>query len=823
MVRKRRGFVKIRGAYRPPDQAYLLPIMTDSLREALQASLGTAYTIERELHGGGMSRVFIAEDAGLGRRIVVKVMPPEMAGTVSLARFEREIRVAARLQHPHIVPLLSSAQTASGIPFYTMPFVRGESLRERITRSGELSVAEATRILRDVAAALAYAHGEGVVHRDIKPDNVILSGGVAVVTDFGVAKAMDVASTQEGAGIPATGITSLGVALGTPAYMSPEQASADPQVDHRADIYSFGVMAYELLTGAPPFANRPPQRMLAAHVAETPEPVSKHRPQIPIAVGSLVMRCLEKRAADRPQSADEIVRVLDELATPSGGTLPSGTAAGAALPRRVLIIAASVAVLVVIAIAAARILSRETGPHPAKSIAVLPFTTMGVASANDFFSEGMTEEITGALTKIPGLSVAPRSTAAAAAGQNIDPVRAGRLLHVDAVLRGSVQRDGERVRINVALINVADGFQIWSEKYVQELKDVFDVQDKIAKAIAAGLQVRLAGGAAATLVRAETVNPEAHTLYLQGMYLWNRRTPGTINQAIAYLERATQRDSTYARAFAGLGLAYAISPNFGDADTKSTVAKALAAARHATALDSTLGEAYAAIGWAEQQLWHNRAALAAYENAIRHDTTFATGWHWRALLLDHLGRFDDAIRSIRRARELEPTSLVIATNVGLVESHAKRIAAAESSYRKAIELDPNFSVAHRNLGVLLAYQRRFDEAIAEQKRGIELQSGWLSSSSAWLACTYAMAGKTTEARALLAEVLGHAKTERVSEAAIAEVYSALGEQEEALRWLARAVENYDPILDANSRDARLDKLRADPRGAALLARTEAMQ
>src|SRR5437867_2385216 len=252
--------------------------MSQSLRDKLQSTLGDAYTLERELGGGGMSRVFVAEDNALGRKIVVKMLPAETAAGVSVERFKREIQVVAHLQHPHIVPVLSAGQIDE-LPFYTMPFVKGESLRTRLSRSGEMSVNEAVHVLRDVAAALAYAHGEGVVHRDIKPDNVIVSGGVAVVTDFGVSKAVDVAVTEGGR--TQTGITSLGVALGTPAYMSPEQASADPHVDHRADLYSFGCLAYELLTGASPFAGRPPQQILAAHVTETPEPLLKRRPNVP--------------------------------------------------------------------------------------------------------------------------------------------------------------------------------------------------------------------------------------------------------------------------------------------------------------------------------------------------------------------------------------------------------------------------------------------------------------------------------------------------------------------------------------------------------------
>jgi Tol biopolymer transport system component/tRNA A-37 threonylcarbamoyl transferase component Bud32 len=289
------------------------------LREQLQAKLGPAYALDREIEGGGMSRVLLARDTALRRDVVVKLLRPELLTGVSVERFKREIHLAATLQHPHIVPLLSAGDV-EGLPFYTMPFVRGESLRARLTKAGELSVNETIHILRDIAAALAHAHAEGVVHRDIKPENVMLSGGVAVVTDFGVAKAVDVAAAE--ATDTKSGLTSVGIALGTPAYMSPEQASADPHVDHRADIYSFGCVAYEMLSGAAPFGNRPPQQVLAAHVSETPEPLAKRRPNTPAALAALVMKCLEKRPGDRPQSAEELLNALDAISTPSRGTAP---------------------------------------------------------------------------------------------------------------------------------------------------------------------------------------------------------------------------------------------------------------------------------------------------------------------------------------------------------------------------------------------------------------------------------------------------------------------------------------------------------------------
>jgi eukaryotic-like serine/threonine-protein kinase len=271
----------------------------------LEHALGTAYRLERELGGGGMSRVYLAQELALGRQVVIKVLPPDLAAAINVERFRREIQLAAKLQHPHVVPLLAAGQ-AGDLLYYTMPFIEGESLRSQLSRKGELPVTEAVRYLRDVVDALAYAHEQGVLHRDIKPDNVMLSRHHALVTDFGVAKALSEAADQAGA----SGFTSAGVAMGTPAYMAPEQAAADPTIDHRADIYSVGAMAYEMLTGHPPFSGRTPQQLLAAHVSRAPEPVNTVRATVPADLAAIVMRCLEKRPADRWQSAEDLLRAL---------------------------------------------------------------------------------------------------------------------------------------------------------------------------------------------------------------------------------------------------------------------------------------------------------------------------------------------------------------------------------------------------------------------------------------------------------------------------------------------------------------------------------
>ncbi|MGH7751560.1 MAG: serine/threonine-protein kinase, partial [Gemmatimonadales bacterium] len=291
--------------------------MNPNLEEQLQIALGEAYLLERELGGGGMSRVFLAEEVRLGRRVVVKLLPPEMSLGVSVERFEREIQLAARLQHPHIVPLLT-AGSSDDLLYYIMPFIEGESLRAKLAREGELPVAEVLRILRDVVDALAYAHNHQVVHRDIKPDNVLLAGKHALVTDFGVAKAVSESTGGQS-------LTSLGVALGTPLYMAPEQAAANPNIDHRADLYAVGVLAYEMLCGRPPFTGPNPQAVLSAHVTQAPEPCSAHRPAVSGALNELVMRCLEKHPADRWQRAEELLPHFEAMLTPTGGITPTGT------------------------------------------------------------------------------------------------------------------------------------------------------------------------------------------------------------------------------------------------------------------------------------------------------------------------------------------------------------------------------------------------------------------------------------------------------------------------------------------------------------------
>ncbi|MEO8578008.1 MAG: serine/threonine-protein kinase, partial [Gemmatimonadales bacterium] len=529
--------------------------MTSALQDQLQESLGSAYTIDRELGGGGMSRVFLAAENRFNRKVVVKVLSPDLAAGVSAERFEREIQLAARLQQANIVPLLATGDT-NGLPYFTMPFVEGESLRARIAAHHKFSITETVGILRDVARALSYAHAAGIVHRDIKPDNVLLSHGAAVVTDFGIAKALSDSRTEAGG----SSLTQTGTSLGSPAYMSPEQVAGDPNVDHRADLYAFGCMGYELLAGEQPFSADTPQRVFAAHLTQKPRPIESLRSEVPRSLAAIIMRCLEKEPADRPATAAEILTALESVST-SDANAPATTTRETRNPSvRRIAVAAGVLLLIAIGGAAIRKLYTPAGSSSTdKSVAVLPLANLSGDKANDYFGEGLAEEITGAIAKA-GVRVVGRRSAFTLAAKGASAGEIARELHVGNVLQGSVQRAGDQVRISVSLISAPDESVLWSEKYDRPIKDVFAVQDEIARAVAG--ELKLAGNQ--RLRNIETVNPEAHAAYLQGLYLWNRRNAPVLRQSIARFAEAVRLDPNYAQAYGGMAMAYVVMPAYDD-------------------------------------------------------------------------------------------------------------------------------------------------------------------------------------------------------------------------------------------------------------------
>ena len=732
--------------------------MTPDLRDQLQHTLGASYTLERELGGGGMSRVFVAEDTALGRSVVVKVLPPEMASGVSIERFKREITLAARLQHPHIVPLLSAGE-AGGLPYFTMPFVEGESLRARLVRGEEIPLKAAVHLLREVASALAYAHRKGVIHRDIKPENVLITEQHAMVTDFGVAKAISAATQAD-----RDGLTSVGVALGTPAYMAPEQVAGDPDTDHRADIYAFGVIAYELLAGRAPFAGRPAQALMAAHVLETPEAISNRRAGVPAELSALVMRCLEKSPDNRPQSAEDILRRLDDVP---------------ATHRE----------------------QKDARP----SIAVLPMVNTSGDPENEHFSDGLTDELIGVFSKVDGITVTGRTSTFALKGKGLSVRAITDLLHVEHVLEGSVRRAGDRLKVRVQLVN-ADGSVIWSESYDRRLEDVFAVQEEIAQAVVRALEVKLVA-ARGPLVRPATKDLTAYDLFLKGRYVRRGMAPDQMRLAIQYFEQAVARDPSYARAYAWLSDTHWLQIVLASRPTSEEVPLAREYATAALALDSSLAEAY----WAMAQLlagfdWDRPAAERAFKRAIVLDPGFEEARHLYGIFLFHWSRIDEAEAELTRTLEIDPLLAAAHHTFGRLHLSMRRPDQAITHLREALTLEPMFSLVHSQLGHAYLQKGMSAEAITEFEAGARIGS---PSDKAHLAYGYARVGRHEDAKAILANLVSPGNYPPPFHMALA--YVGLDDHNEAFRWLEQAREEHAPWLITVNIDRAFDPLRVDSR------------
>ncbi|MBI1809621.1 MAG: protein kinase [Gemmatimonadetes bacterium] len=767
------------------------------LRARLQATLGDAYTLDRELGGGGMSRVFTAIERALGRTVVVKVIAPELAEGVSAERFGREIQLAASLQQANIVPLLAAGD-AGGVPYYTMPFVQGESLRGRLSSGAPISVSEGVSILKDVARALSYAHAHGVVHRDIKPDNVLLSHGAAVVTDFGIAKAVSAARTLPGAST----LTQAGTSIGTPAYMAPEQIAGDPNVDHRADLYAWGCLAYELFTGRPPFVGDTPQRILAAHLGEQPAPIAAKRADLPLSLSNLVMRCLQKEPAQRPAGADEILRDLDTAFTPgaSSAERPAGTNRG---PRRNLRIALAIAVVTIGVVGGLFLRGRARSA-----------TAAG-------FGIGLSEEITRALSK-NGVRVVGRTSASALQAQGLDERAIARQLGVGSLLTGSVQRADGSVRITVSLVSAADGTVRWTDKYDRPLTNVFALQDEIARTVAGKLLGAVASGRSVATARNETSDPEAYALFLQGQVLFNRRTAQSLQQAIALLDKAVQRDPKFARAQGLLAMSYALLPVYDPRDVDRSLARALSAADQAIAIDSTVAEAYTAKAWMRRNSHESREADRLFQRSIALDSTVATAWGWYGLLAMEKREYAAAHQRIAKAAELEPVSMVTRVWEAQTLIAERREAEAEALTRRTVELDSTYALNWDTRAIALTALGRHAEAVAIMERRVALlPPPPLTETHGILAYCYARAGRMADARRVVEQMRnangGHVPATGVLAATLWE----LGEHDAAVTLLEEAFRTYTGWLNIYANAERFDHMRKDPRAAAILEKVAA--
>jgi TolB-like protein/tetratricopeptide (TPR) repeat protein len=791
------------------------------LIDHLTTALGPGYAIERELGGGGMSRVFVAYDASLERRVAVKVLPEHLAASVSVDRFRREILLSAGLQHPHIVGVLS-AGVSDGLPFFVMPYVEGESLGTRLA-AGPLSVRQTVSIMKDVVRALAYAHERGVVHRDIKPHNILLSAGAATVTDFGVAKA--ISSARRSGGDRGGTLTSAGTSLGTPLYMAPEQAAADPDVDHRADIYALGVTAYEMLAGNAPFSGLPPRALLAARMSEDPPRLDTVRADVPTALADLIARCLARDPADRPQSALELLTELDDPAMVSGVfTAP---------PPRVSLWrslrdwrVAAAALIALAAMGGAASLRRPTGGFVAPAaaatapttIVVLPLVSIGADSANAYLAEGITNELAAALARVPGVRVVSptRAKAMLAAGQS--PSEIGKALHGAQQLEGTVQREGKRLRVTARLVGVSDGVMYWSDMYERNVTDLLTVQAELAKAITGAVGDAVGREPAAPPPAAASMGSEssaAYDLYLRGRFQLGRRSAAALRRAIAFFEQAIDKDPRFAPAYSGLADARGLLPLYANVPAEPALAAALKSADRAIALDSTLAEAWASRGVLQGRSWKWAEAERDFRRAIALNPQYAPAHQWLGELFLVTGRLPEATRALERAVQLDQSSPVVVGSLALALSLSGRTAEAITMAERAVSYDSSLLVTRFMLGATRLYARQPREAVAPLEAAVKIDPE-SPSALGLLGFAYGASGDVDAARRTRARVEAMPAGPG-TDVAIARIALSTGDTTTALDHLERAARARDPFFATESATSPVfSSLRESERYAELL-------
>jgi serine/threonine protein kinase/Tfp pilus assembly protein PilF len=774
------------------------------------------YKILEKLGEGGMGVVYKAHDTMLDRDVALKFLPAHVSVSQEIkARFLQEAKAAAALNHAHICTI-HGVEEEGGQMFIVMEYIEGCTLRTTLPFP---KVNDALSVAIQIGEALQEAHSKGIVHRDIKADNIMLtSKGQAKVMDFGLAKLRG-----------SLKLTKTSSTVGTLAYMAPEQIQGG-EVDVRSDIFSFGVLLFEMLTGKTPFRGEHEAAMMYSILNEEPGSVQQNRQDVTADVDRIIHRALEKDPEDRYQSVADMVSELrreqkksTRVIRPSAAepTIPRTSEAEMAsdipvknLKSRLTLLSALGLGLFALALA----IYFFSGHHQTiDSLAVLPFENVGADPNTEYLSDGITESLMNSLSQLSNLTVMSRSSVFHYKGKDIDPQKAGKELGVKAVLAGRVTQRGNNLQISAELVDVSNNSHIWGEQYNKKLSDILAVQEDISKEISQQLRLKLVREDEKKLTKRSTENTEAYQLYWKGKFHWNKRKDDALQKAVEYFNQAIEKDPGYALAYAGLASTYAVLPEYSGLPARDFMAKAETAARKAQELDATLAEPHAVLGYIKYVFqWDWEGAEIEFRRAIELDPNSPTTHHWYCIFLRVQAKFEEALSEIKRAQDLDPLSPVINANVGEVLSYMRHDDLAIEKFNKTLELDPNFSLAHMDLGLLYTRQSKYDEALSEMQKVRQIVGVNSPYGMGNLGYVYARAGKTDEAIKTLNRLLNFSKEGYTVSVQIACVYAGLGDKAKTFEWLGNGYNEHNNYL----RDLKTwfvwDNLRSDPRYMALL-------
>ena len=777
------------------------------------------YEVLAPLGAGGMGEVYRARDTRLGREVAVKVLPAAFSADPDrLRRFEQEARAASALNHPNILTIYDVG-THDSAPYVVSEFLDGETLRERLA-GATLPARKAMDYGIQIAEGLAAAHEKGIVHRDLKPENLFVTkDGRVKILDFGLAKLTqpEVASGALTEVPTATAGTEPGVVMGTVGYMSPEQVRGQ-RADPRSDIFAFGAILYEMLTGRRAFRGDSAIETMNAILKDEPPEISASRPGLSPALDRVVRRCLEKSPEERFQSARDLAFALQETVSGTAAA-PPATALPASRSRSILwftSLGLSLVALLVVLIATnagglrGRLRGRATGPR-IESLAVLPLENLSHDPEQEYFADGMTEELITDLAQIRSLRVISRTSVMAYKATKKPLPQIGRELNADAILAGSVQKSGDRVRITAQLIHAATDRHLWARSYERDLRDVLSLQGEVARAVTKEIRAAVTPQEEARLAKVRPVDPEAHELYLKGRYYWNKRTESDVRRGLEFFQKAIERDPAYALAYDGLSGAWLALGFYEGLSPRETFPRAKAAATKALEIDDGLAEARAALAMVNLLFeWNWAQAESEFKKTLELNPNYPAGHHWHAEFLTAMGRHEEAVAEARRARELDPLSLIINAWVGRQLYFSRRYDEAIAECRKTLELDTNFVPAHWLLGSALVQKARYPEAVAEFQEAVRLTEG-SPRYLARLGHAYAVMGKLDEARRLLDQLVELSRHRHVSSYNLAVVALGLGERDRALGWLEKAYEERSSQMCFLKVEPLWDALRPDPR------------